>query len=210
VYSATFEQHLKELETILKLLKSASVTLKLSKCTFAGAEVSYLGYLVGRDGLRVDPSKTAALQAATPPNTNTGIRRFLRMCGVYRRFTPGYSNIASSLTKYLQDNVADQFDLDADGLNSHSDLKACITTAPILSLPWSSGLYVLEADASASQLRAQLLQEQPDKTFRPIGFWSRQCNQAERNYSCSTPDDGRAHWSECPRKSNGDKGFETV
>jgi hypothetical protein len=27
---------------------------------------------------------------------------------------------------------------------------------------------------------------------------------------CSSPDDGRAHWSECLRKSNGDKGFETV
>jgi RNase H-like domain found in reverse transcriptase len=102
---------------------------------------------------------------------------------VYRRFIPGYSKIASSLTKYLQDNVADQFNLDADGLNSHSELKACITTAPILSLPRSSGLYVLEADASSSQLGDQLLQEQPDKTFRPIGFWSRQCNQAERNYS---------------------------
>jgi hypothetical protein len=182
VYSATFEQHLKYLETVLTLLKSAGVTLKLSKCTFAGAEVSYLGYLVGRDGLRVDPSKTAALQAATPPNTKTDIR-LSSECAEYIRFIPGYSKIESSLTKYLQDNVADQFDLDADGLNSHSELKACITTAPILSLPRSSGLYVLEADASASQLGAQLLQEQPDKTFRPIVFWSRQCNQAERNYS---------------------------
>jgi hypothetical protein len=31
-----------------------------------------------------------------------------------------------------------------------------------------------------------------------------------RRLACSTPDDGRAHWSECLRKSNGDKGFETV
>jgi hypothetical protein len=28
--------------------------------------------------------------------------------------------------------------------------------------------------------------------------------------NCSTPDGGRAHCSECLRKSNGDKGVETV
>ena len=41
----------------------------------------------------------------------------------------------------------------------------------------------METDASECQLGVQLLQEQPDKSFRPLGFWSRQSNSAERNYS---------------------------
>jgi RNase H-like domain found in reverse transcriptase len=32
-------------------------------------------------------------------------------------------------------------------------------------------------------LGVQLIQEQADGTFRPIGFWSRQCLPAEQNYS---------------------------
>jgi hypothetical protein len=60
--SNTFEQHLKDLHTFLSLLKAANVTLKSSKCKFAGAEVPNLGYLVVRVGLQVDDSKAEALK----------------------------------------------------------------------------------------------------------------------------------------------------
>jgi RNase H-like domain found in reverse transcriptase/Reverse transcriptase (RNA-dependent DNA polymerase) len=183
VYSNTFEQHLKDLHTVLSLLKAAGVTLKLSKCKFAGAEVTYLGYLVGRVGLRVDDSKTAALKEAKTPTCKTGIRRFLGMCGVYRRFIPQYSKILSPLTRFLKDKRPDMFVLFSNNIEAHADLKTAITSAPILALPRATGLYVLKADASASQLGVLLLREQPDRSFRPVGFWSRQCNQAECNYS---------------------------
>jgi RNase H-like domain found in reverse transcriptase len=75
------------------------------------------------------------------------------------------------------------FVLDSDAIQAQRDLKTSITSAPILALPRATGLYFLEADAFASQLGVQLLQEQPDRSFRPVGFWSRQCNQAECNYS---------------------------
>ena len=150
----------------------------MSKCQFAAPEVPYLGNIVGRTGLRVDSSKTAALEGALPPTRKTGIRRFVGMCGVYRRFIPGYAKLAIALTRYLKDEVPNTFELDYAALQAHNTLKVAITSAPILALPRASGLYVLEADASASQLGVQLLQEQPDKSFRPIGYWSRQCNSA--------------------------------
>jgi Reverse transcriptase (RNA-dependent DNA polymerase) len=109
VFSPTFELHLRDLSLVLSLVQSAGVTLKLAKCRFAAPEVQYLGYVVGRDGLRVDDSKTVALQAAVPPQTKTGIRRFLGMCGVYRRFIPGYAKVAVALTRYLKDNIPDTF-----------------------------------------------------------------------------------------------------
>jgi RNase H-like domain found in reverse transcriptase len=37
--------------------------------------------------------------------------------------------------------------------------------------------------SSNEQLGVQLLQEDEDKNNRPAGFWSRQCNKAECNYS---------------------------
>jgi Reverse transcriptase (RNA-dependent DNA polymerase)/RNase H-like domain found in reverse transcriptase len=181
LYSTTFEQHLSDLRTVLSLLNDAGVTLKLSKCKFSSPEFPYLGYRVGRDGLRVDNSKIATLQAAMPQTSKTGVHRFLGMCGVYRRFIPRYAKVAAALTNYLKDEMPDSFVLNTDALQAQSDLKDAITSAPILALPRATGMYVLKADASATQLGVQLLQEQPDKTFRPIGFWSRQCNQAECN-----------------------------
>jgi Reverse transcriptase (RNA-dependent DNA polymerase) len=97
VYYTTFEQHLSDLRTVLSFLKDAGVTLKLSKCNFAAPEVPYLRYWVGRDDLRVNNSKIATLQAAMSPTSKTGIRRFLGMFGVYRRFIPRYARLTGRL-----------------------------------------------------------------------------------------------------------------
>ena len=41
----------------------------------------------------------------------------------------------------------------------------------------------MDTDASARQVGAVLLQKQPDQSTRPVGYWSRSLNAAERNYS---------------------------
>jgi RNase H-like domain found in reverse transcriptase len=105
------------------------------------------------------------------------------MCGVYRRFIPGNAKIAVALTRYLKDDIPDSFELDDAVILAHSKLKESFSAAPILALPRPQGLYVLEADASAAQLGVRLLQQQPDESLSPIGFWSRQCTAAECNYS---------------------------
>jgi len=43
----------------------------------------------------------------------------------------------------------------------------------------------LDTDASAGQLGAVLLQEKPDQSTRPVGYWSRSLNAAECNYSAT-------------------------
>jgi RNase H-like domain found in reverse transcriptase len=171
------------LDLVLSLVWSAGVTLKLEKCRFSAPEVPYLGYIVGREGLRVNESKISSLQAAVPPQTKTGIRRFLGMCGVYRRFIPGYAKVAVVLTRYLKEDIPDSFELDDAAVLAHTKLKESIATAPILALPRPQCLYVLESDASAVQLGVQLLQKQSDESLRPTGFWSRQCTAEECNYS---------------------------
>jgi RNase H-like domain found in reverse transcriptase len=95
------------------------------------------------------------------------------MCGLYRRFIPRYAKFAVAFTRYLKDDIPDSFELDDVAVLAHSKRKEIITTAPILALPRPQGLYVLESDASAAQLGVQLLQQQPDESLRPIGFWSR-------------------------------------
>jgi RNase H-like domain found in reverse transcriptase len=44
---------------------------------------------------------------------------------------------------------------------------------------------ILETDASNAQFGVQLLQEEEDKTVRPVGFWSRQCSKAKGNNSAT-------------------------
>jgi hypothetical protein len=94
-----------------------------------------------------------------------------------RRFIGGYANVSVALTLYLKEDVP-EFELGEEVLQAHAAVKKAITSATILALPGTIGIFVLEAkvfnaDASAYQIEAQFLQEQRDKSFRPIGYWRR-------------------------------------
>jgi len=68
-------------------------------------------------------------------------------------------------------------------LGAFEELKRRLTEALILALPLRHGAHTLDTDASAGQVGAVLLQEQPDQSRRPVGYWSRSLNAVERNYS---------------------------
>jgi hypothetical protein len=50
VYSQSYEQHLHHLEQVLQLLQQHQWRVRLSKCSFAQREISYLGYLISDEG----------------------------------------------------------------------------------------------------------------------------------------------------------------
>jgi len=68
-----------------------------------------------------------------------------------------------------------------DQREAFEELKRRLTHTPILALPRAHGAYVVDTDASAYQVGCVLTQEQPDKTYKPIGYWSRPIKGAERN-----------------------------
>jgi Reverse transcriptase (RNA-dependent DNA polymerase) len=152
IYSPTFEQHLVDLKMVLSLLRNAGVSLKISKCSFAALKVSYLGVRVGSEGVEVDMTKVAAVREARAPTTKTALRRFLGMTGFYRKFVNNYAKMASPLTRYLKDDVAESFEIDAAARRAHNSMKEAIVTSPVLALPQRTGMFVLETDASAAQL----------------------------------------------------------
>jgi hypothetical protein len=62
IYSKTWTDHLTHVDQVLHLLSQHQLFLKQSKCAFGASEVEYLGHLVGKDGVRVDPKKIEAMQ----------------------------------------------------------------------------------------------------------------------------------------------------
>ncbi|GJX42937.1 putative reverse transcriptase domain-containing protein [Tanacetum coccineum] len=57
IYSKSEEEHEVHLKTILYLLKKEKLSAKILKCEFWLKEVQFLGHVVNRDGIHVDPSK---------------------------------------------------------------------------------------------------------------------------------------------------------
>ena len=78
---------------------------KLKKCEFWLDRISFLGHVVIKDGISVDPGKVDAIANWRRPSIVTEIRRFLGLAGYYRRFIEGFSKIALPMTKLTQKEV---------------------------------------------------------------------------------------------------------
>ena len=61
VFSKSPEQHIQHLREVLQTLRDNHLFAKLSKCSFGRSEVDFLGHVLSKDGLKVDPKKTAAV-----------------------------------------------------------------------------------------------------------------------------------------------------
>lgn len=61
VYNSSFSDHIQHLWTVLQLLATDQWRVKLSKCSFAQQEISYLGHVISSQGVATDPSKVSAI-----------------------------------------------------------------------------------------------------------------------------------------------------
>ncbi|GKC32643.1 putative reverse transcriptase domain-containing protein [Tanacetum coccineum] len=86
VYSKDEEEHGKHLKIILELLKKERFYAKFSKCYFWLDSVQFLGHVIDRNGVHVDPAKIEAIKNWAAPTTPTEVRQFLRLAGYYGRF----------------------------------------------------------------------------------------------------------------------------
>ena len=184
VFSKTPEEHLVHLEEIFQLLTKAGVSLKASKCFLFHDEVEYLGHIVGKGQLRVNEKNLVGLRQAKTRRTKKDLRSFLGMCNVYRRFVKDYAKVARPLLAMTSSKVPDPLPpFTPAQTDSFEELKYRLTHTPILALPRRTGQYIDDTDASAAQIGCVLLQEQEDRAYRPVGFWSRVLTSAEQNYS---------------------------
>ena len=66
--------------------------------------MKFLGHVIDRNGIHVDPTKIEAVKNWASPTTPSEIRQFLRLTGYYRRFIEGFSKIAKSMIELRQKN----------------------------------------------------------------------------------------------------------
>nr|GEW38074.1 reverse transcriptase domain-containing protein [Tanacetum cinerariifolium] len=66
----------------------------------------FLGHVVNREGIHVDPSKVESVKNWKTPKSPSEIRSFLGLAGYYRRFIENFSKIAKPLTQLTQKNKA--------------------------------------------------------------------------------------------------------
>jgi hypothetical protein len=171
IYRKTWTDHLTHVDRVLHLLSQHQLFLKQSKCAFGTSEVEYLGHLVGKDGVKVDPKKIEAMQDWPHPKNLKILHGFLGLTSYYRKFVKNYGKIATPLTALLKKN---SFTWTLAISQAFQTLKMAMCTTPVAALPDFTKTFVLECDASGKGIGVVLVQE-----GRPLAFTNKQLS--ERN-----------------------------
>jgi len=184
VFSGSVDDHIRHRREVLLLLEKAGVSLNPSKCNLFQQEVEYPGHVFRPGQLLLNQKNIKSLAQALPPRNRTELKSFLGMCIAYRLFIKDYAHIAKPLTKHTSKKLPHVLPpLGAAQLAAFDYLKERLTSTPILALPRREGLFILDTDACAVQVGCTLLQQKPDKSILPVGYYSRGVIPAEQNYS---------------------------
>ena len=175
MYSKDRENHDTHLRVMLETLRKEQLYAKLSECEFWLNEVSFLGHIVPKERIRVDPNKIEVVVEWKPPRNVTEVRSFLGLADYYRRFVKGFSVTAAPMTRLLQKNV--KYEWSEKCQRSFDKLKAFLTEAPVLTQPTCGKKYVIFSDASLNGLGCVLMQE-----GKVVACASRQLKPHEKNY----------------------------
>ncbi|GBG79950.1 hypothetical protein CBR_g30212 [Chara braunii] len=194
VYSETYHGHAQHIEWTLGTLRDAGFKIALENSEFFLSEISFLGYVVTRGGLRPDSRKVAAVKEAPVPTSLTQVRAFLGLTSYYRRFIKGFAAIARPLTNLLRKDQP--LSWDAEYEQAFATLKEGLATAPILIRPDPSKQFILITDRQPETISAILVQKGNDGREHVIEYASR--TVADERKNDSTPQgECYAIWSAC-------------
>ena len=76
IFSQTREEHLRHMKYVLEILQQAKLLINMNKCSFMKNELVYLGFVISKDGLKMDPEKIEAIVNWSSPKNIFEVRSF--------------------------------------------------------------------------------------------------------------------------------------
>ena len=153
IFSETFETHLDRIRQVFKRLQAAGFKLKPSKCELFRSEVTFLGHLITKNGIRPSPDKVKVMQCWKRPQTVTQVRSFLGFASYYGRYIKDFSVRVAPLNRLLEAGQASIWTDDCER-------SFALTGEKVMAFPKDIGLFILDTDASDYGVGAVLSQIQ--------------------------------------------------
>ena len=199
IYGSTFEEHLQRLREVFQRLDDNNLIVKLKKCQFGFRQLKYLGFIVGKDGVGTDPTKTKVIAEATLPPTLVKLQSFMGMCQFYRKFIENFSKIAQPLTKLTRGKkkANELLDHTPESIAAFNLLKEKMTSLPVLAHPDHNKPFFVQTDASKIALGAILSQKDENGDLHPCMYASRQTQGKEPDWTTQEQELLAVKWAIC-------------
>ena len=175
IYFKSLEEDEEHLRIVLQILIEKKLYAKLKKCEFQLNQVMFLGHVISKDGITVDPNKIEAMVNWDRPINVSEVRSFLGLAGYYKRFVEGFSHIAALLAQLTQKNVKFKWKKECE--KSFQELKQRLVTALVLTIPSSTGGFFIYIDAPHKRLGCVLMQNVKVVAYAPC-----QLKNYKKNY----------------------------
>jgi hypothetical protein len=156
VYSKSEEEHENHLRLVLQKLQDHKLYPKLSKREFWLKQVAFLGHIVLKGGIFVDPIKVQDVLSWNAPASVGGIQSFLGLAGYYQRFIEGFLKRSKPMTELLEKDKKFKWMPACEA--SFQELKKRVTTTPISVMPNMEKSFSIYCDALGQDVHCVVMQ----------------------------------------------------
>lgn len=176
-----FEDHLANLRQVLQRFQEYDLKFKPKKCELFRRRVEFLGRQVSGTVVEMGDEYIEAVKEWETSTKVKDVERFLGFANYHRGFIAGFAQMAQPLY-----NVTGKqpFVWGAEQQTAFDALRRALTSPPVLALPTADGQFVLDTDAIAEAIGAELCQVQEGQE-RLIAYGSLTLSAEQRRY-CTT------------------------
>ena len=180
IYGETEEEVTRLTLEVLKRLREHKLYVKPGKCRFKVQRVEFLGVIVTPGTIEMDPGKLDAIKEWPVPTKVKEMQSFLGFCNFYRRFIPQYSELSRPLHGLTRKET--KWVWTERHAIAYQAVKDQFKVGTVLTHPDPQKPFFVECDSSVYAIGGELYQLDAEGIRRPVAFFSKSMQPAERNY----------------------------